>query len=225
MPVGHDEPVTADPLGVGGVVSHHPLIEQIGQRGQAHGSARMAVADLLHRIGCQQPGRVDSFRVEVGPPVGMRRRDAVLGVGHRASSRIGSRIQGRFRPVVVGCPTQRPSVATSPVPQRAEWCRLIRAHGEPCCIPVVPDSYPDPVTQSPVVPVEAAPSYQAVDEGTIAPVLRLRAVSPRTRSRVASFVALTKPRIIELLLVTTLPSMVLAAGGLPEWWTVVATMV
>jgi len=87
------------------------------------------------------------------------------------------------------------------------------------------DGYPDPVTQSPVVPVEPAPSYQAVDEGTIAPVVRLRAVSPRTRSRVASYVALTKPRIIELLLVTTLPSMILAAGGLPKWWTVVATMV
>jgi protoheme IX farnesyltransferase len=35
---------------------------------------------------------------------------------------------------------------------------------------------------------------------------------------------LTKPRIIELLLVTTLPSMVLAAGGLPAWGVVLATM-
>lgn len=81
------------------------------------------------------------------------------------------------------------------------------------------------MTQSPVVPVDPAPSYQAADEGSIAPIVRLRSVAPRTRSRVASFVALTKPRIIELLLVTTLPSMILAAGGLPEWWIVVATMV
>jgi protoheme IX farnesyltransferase len=36
---------------------------------------------------------------------------------------------------------------------------------------------------------------------------------------------LTKPRIIELLLVTTLPSMILAAGGLPRWSVVLATMV
>jgi protoheme IX farnesyltransferase len=43
--------------------------------------------------------------------------------------------------------------------------------------------------------------------------------------RVRSYVALTKPRIIELLLVTTLPSMILAAGGLPDWRTVLATMV
>ncbi|MCW2495068.1 MAG: protoheme farnesyltransferase [Jatrophihabitans sp.] len=45
------------------------------------------------------------------------------------------------------------------------------------------------------------------------------------RSRIAAYVALTKPRIIELLLVTTLPSMVLAARGLPEWWVAVVTMV
>jgi protoheme IX farnesyltransferase len=38
-------------------------------------------------------------------------------------------------------------------------------------------------------------------------------------------VALTKPRIIELLLVTTLPAMILAAGGLPKVTVVVATMI
>jgi heme o synthase len=48
---------------------------------------------------------------------------------------------------------------------------------------------------------------------------------PQRRGRVASYVALTKPRIIELLLVTTLPSMILAADGLPRWWIVVATMI
>jgi protoheme IX farnesyltransferase len=45
------------------------------------------------------------------------------------------------------------------------------------------------------------------------------------RSVVAAYVALTKPRIIELLLVTTVPTMVLAAGGLPDWRTVLATLV
>ena len=45
------------------------------------------------------------------------------------------------------------------------------------------------------------------------------------RGRLAAYVALTKPRIIELLLVTTLPAMILAADGLPRWWVVVATMV
>ncbi len=40
-----------------------------------------------------------------------------------------------------------------------------------------------------------------------------------------AYVALTKPRIIELLLVTTVPAMVLAAGGLPSLGLVVATLV
>ncbi|MDQ2836015.1 MAG: heme o synthase [Actinomycetota bacterium] len=42
---------------------------------------------------------------------------------------------------------------------------------------------------------------------------------------VRAYVALTKPRIIELLLVTTLPAMVLAAHGLPGWRVVLATMI
>ena len=45
------------------------------------------------------------------------------------------------------------------------------------------------------------------------------------RARVLAYVALTKPRIIELLLVTTVPTMVLAARGLPSGWLVLATLV
>ena len=43
--------------------------------------------------------------------------------------------------------------------------------------------------------------------------------------RIAGFVALTKPRIIELLLVTTLPTMVVAARGLPRLSLMLATLV
>lgn len=50
-------------------------------------------------------------------------------------------------------------------------------------------------------------------------------LSPALRSRVAAYVALTKPRIIELLLVTTLPAMLLAARGWPPTGIVVATLV
>lgn len=46
-----------------------------------------------------------------------------------------------------------------------------------------------------------------------------------SRSVVASYFALTKPRIIELLLITTVPSMVLAAGRWPGTWLVVATLI
>lgn len=45
------------------------------------------------------------------------------------------------------------------------------------------------------------------------------------RSRVAAYIALTKPRIIELLLITTVPAIVLAAGGWPGTWLVVATLI
>ncbi|MGI9595182.1 MAG: heme o synthase [Acidimicrobiales bacterium] len=45
------------------------------------------------------------------------------------------------------------------------------------------------------------------------------------RYRIRPFVALTKPRIIELLLVTTVPTMVVAERGLPSIWLMVATVI
>ncbi len=42
--------------------------------------------------------------------------------------------------------------------------------------------------------------------------------------RAGGFVALTKPRIIELLLVTTVPTMFLAARGIPSGWLILATV-
>ena len=45
------------------------------------------------------------------------------------------------------------------------------------------------------------------------------------RSTAAAYLALTKPRIIELLLVTTVPTMIVAARGLPSGWLVLATLV
>ena len=49
--------------------------------------------------------------------------------------------------------------------------------------------------------------------------------SSRTVATLKAYVALTKPRIIELLLVTTVPAMMLAARGLPSFGLVVATLV
>lgn len=45
------------------------------------------------------------------------------------------------------------------------------------------------------------------------------------RSRAAAYVALTKPRIIELLLVTTVPTMIVAERGLPSLWLMTTTVV
>ena len=46
-----------------------------------------------------------------------------------------------------------------------------------------------------------------------------------TKERVLGFVALTKPRIIELLLVTTVPTMIVAERGMPSLWLMVATVI
>lgn len=59
---------------------------------------------------------------------------------------------------------------------------------------------------------------------TANPTLEITVDVP-VRTRLAAYVALTKPRIIELLLITTVPAMVLAAGGWPGTWLVVATLV
>jgi heme o synthase len=74
------------------------------------------------------------------------------------------------------------------------------------------------VTQTPVAPAAAGPTRISPTPTTI----RRR---PSRLAHVRAYVALTKPRIIELLLVTTLPAMVVAAGGLPRVGVVVATMV
>jgi protoheme IX farnesyltransferase len=57
---------------------------------------------------------------------------------------------------------------------------------------------------------------------TQAPALQSQ---PTVRTTVGAYVALTKPRIIELLLVTTLPTMVVAKHGLPSLWLMLATLV
>ncbi len=56
----------------------------------------------------------------------------------------------------------------------------------------------------------------------------VRITDPRRRSvggTVRAYVQLTKPRIIELLLTTTLPAMVLAARGWPGWWLTLTTLI
>jgi protoheme IX farnesyltransferase len=45
------------------------------------------------------------------------------------------------------------------------------------------------------------------------------------RRKFAAYVALTKPRVMELLLVTTIPVMFLAKGGVPDLWLIAATVI
>jgi protoheme IX farnesyltransferase len=43
--------------------------------------------------------------------------------------------------------------------------------------------------------------------------------------KVKGYISLTKPRVMELLLVTTVPVMILAEGGIPDLWLVLATVI
>lgn len=56
------------------------------------------------------------------------------------------------------------------------------------------------------------------------PVMAAEVVRSSPRERVRAYVAMTKPRIIELLLVTTVPAMMLAARGIPSPWLVFTTL-
>ena len=53
----------------------------------------------------------------------------------------------------------------------------------------------------------------------------VRTTAPSFGSTVRAYIALTKPRVLELLLVTTVPVMILAAGGFPDIWLVLATVI
>lgn len=57
------------------------------------------------------------------------------------------------------------------------------------------------------------------------PILNLNQESSSLFSIFKSYVSLTKPRIIELLLVTTVPTMFLASNGWPNWYLVLATLI
>ncbi len=52
-----------------------------------------------------------------------------------------------------------------------------------------------------------------------------RVVTGTVGERIKAYIALAKPRIIELLLVTTVPAMIVAAKGWPGTWLVVATLI
>jgi protoheme IX farnesyltransferase len=64
-----------------------------------------------------------------------------------------------------------------------------------------------------------------VTQTPVSPAISVTAPATSLGTRLRAYVALTKPRIIELLLVTTVPAMILAARGLPDWSVVVATLV
>ncbi|RLK12473.1 protoheme IX farnesyltransferase [Micromonospora sp. M71_S20] len=73
------------------------------------------------------------------------------------------------------------------------------------------------ITERPVSNSAGQPVRTAAEESAVA--------RRDVRAVVAAYVTLTKPRIVELLLVTTVPAMMLADGGLPSLWLVAVVLV
>ncbi len=74
--------------------------------------------------------------------------------------------------------------------------------------------------------VDGSSGALRVEEPVEAPALTTTEVAAiSVRDRIAAYIALTKPRIIELLLITTVPAMVAAADGWPSLYLVLTTLV
>jgi protoheme IX farnesyltransferase len=70
----------------------------------------------------------------------------------------------------------------------------------------------------------AATTLRVAPRGRLAPAAEPPVRGGRARERVTAYLQLTKPDIIVLLLITTVPAMVLAEGGMPAGWLVAATL-
>jgi protoheme IX farnesyltransferase len=74
-----------------------------------------------------------------------------------------------------------------------------------------------------VVPERASQAIAPVSPAALARAQQ--AATRDVRAVVRAYVSLTKPRIVELLLVTTVPAMLLAAHGIPALWLVAVVLV
>ncbi len=102
-------------------------------------------------------------------------------------------------------PPAHGAAAVSPLTGRSPVVRpRLRMVGEPMPLVEVADS-------------DAAPTLDAEPTSP-------DATGTKARSKPAAYLALTKPRIIELLLVTTVPVQIVAARGLPSGWLVLWTV-
>ncbi len=67
---------------------------------------------------------------------------------------------------------------------------------------------------------DVAPQVMELPQQAVADPLRLG-----IRATLSAYLSLTKPRIVVLLLVTTVPAMMLAEGGMPSIWLVLLTLI
>ena len=241
------EPVAADPVRVGRVVPQPLLEEQVGGRapgsspcrgGRCRPSGRRpwparATVSIARRSRSPKPsGRVGCGWA--GLPVGAsvaasagasdpvlcvmwwvlpRGRPGVVGSAS-VCGRPGRRGPGLHRRRRRRALPAARAASTLINPSHPRSCRAVPgpARATVAAVPI-PGSKRTSVLSPPVVPrVRAARPVTALSErpGRSPPAAVVRA-------RLGAYVALTKPRIIELLLVTTVPAMMLAAGGWPSW--------
>jgi protoheme IX farnesyltransferase len=73
--------------------------------------------------------------------------------------------------------------------------------------------------------ISRLPADRPIGAGPAAPEDTGGAGRGDLRETIGAFVRLTKPRIVVLLLITTVPAMILAGGGLPSLWLILATLV
>ncbi|MCA1840241.1 MAG: heme o synthase [Actinobacteria bacterium] len=64
----------------------------------------------------------------------------------------------------------------------------------------------------------------AQDRATSSQSERLTPIEASNLDKAKAYFMLTKPRIIELLLITTVPAMVIAGKGHPSWWLIISTL-
>ncbi|GAA1788291.1 heme o synthase [Planosporangium flavigriseum] len=76
-------------------------------------------------------------------------------------------------------------------------------------------------------PSAAEPAVQTNGEAPVRPTVIREVITPRSRPSAVfrAYLALTKPRIVELLLVTTVPAMLLARREVPSLWLMLVTLV
>ena len=124
-------------------------------------------------------------------------------------------IHGKCPADVDGTPIQ--------VGERGGVCRRLHRRGHVRNLPFLTGDPRHGVAQCGDAPGSACLLAIALDSGVVTAFVP----APRqtVRGTLGAYIALTKPRIIELLLVTTVPPMVLAAEGWPPIWLIVATLV
>ena len=66
MAVGQHEPVAVGPLGVGGMVAHHPAVEHVGERSEGHRRALVPALGVQRSIHRQPADHLDRLNFEVG---------------------------------------------------------------------------------------------------------------------------------------------------------------